>query len=276
MNRCASVRKRGAYDQCLSRPLPNHTLCGRHARVKTPVLWVTVHRSRQTGIGRIQARVRGWLVRQRLRLAGPGVLRRTALANDEDLFTCESKDRQHPLSYFAFEEAGKTWWFDLESLWAWSLRSHEPVNPYTKVPLSADTRRRLRELWGYAHRNRLPLPAEAPGYEERLLHRWNGVVQTFVDNGFLDLHPRQFVRFTKTDFLSMFLLLYRDLLLVLRESDPQRDKILRYCRRAASVSAATRSPHYILQSVYVLRILLSIPKEPYPLVFSILSALYRC
>lgn len=270
MNRCASVRKRGSQEQCLLRPLPNHSLCGRHARAKTPVLWATLHASRRSGVVRIQALVRGWLVRHRLRLAGPGVLRRSGLANDEELFTCESKDRYDPLSYFAFEEAGKIWWFDFANLWRWCVRSHVPVNPYTKVPLSTETRQRLREIW------RRTRPPESSVYEERLLYRWNVLVQIFLDNGFTDLHPQQFLSFTRADLLSMFLLLHQDLLIVLRESDPHRETLLRYCRRGMSVSDAVRSPQYILQSAYILLWMLSIPKEPYTLVFTILSALYRC
>ena len=243
--------------------------------MKTPVLWTTVHRERYVGVARIQACVRGWLVRTRLRLAGPGVLSRKGLANDDDLVTCESKDRQHPMTYFAFVENGKTWWFDFQSLWHWTVRSHEPVNPYTKVPLSSDTRKRLRDIWGYHYRHRLDLPDEAPTFGERLRYRWNVLVQTFVDNGFVDLHPNQFLGLNREEYSTMFTLLHQDLLVVLRESDPQREKLLRYCRRGIVTAQAQRSLS-VLQSSYIMLLLLTIPKNPYSMVFSILSALYRC
>lgn len=276
MNRCASVRKKGSEDQCISRALIGHTLCGRHARMKTPVLWTTVHQQRYVGVARIQACVRGWLVRMRLRLAGPGVLSRTNLANDDDLVTCESKDRQHPMEYFAFVENGKVWWFDFGSLWRWAVRSHEPVNPYTKVPLSTETRRRLRDVWAYHHRHRIALPDEPPTFGERLRYRWNVLVQIFVDNGFVDVHPNQFLGLNRDEYVTAFTLLHQDLLVVLRESDLQRDRLLRYCRRGIAAAAAREPGNYILQSSYILLLLLTIPKDPYVMVFSVLSALYRC
>ena len=94
---------------------------------------------------RAQALVRGWLLRKRLALGGPGVLRRSLVTNDEDLVTCESKETIRPFEYFGFEENGKVWCFSFPSLWKWAVRSHQPVNPYTKVPLDIETRKRMHE-----------------------------------------------------------------------------------------------------------------------------------
>jgi hypothetical protein len=113
--------------------------CGRHARTRAPVLRIDLHRA--SPVVRLQAVIRGWLLRRRLTLAGPGVLRRKDLVNDEDLFTCESKDRQYPLDYFAFEESGKNYWFNAKDIWSWMTRSVTPLNPYTKTPIPNDARR---------------------------------------------------------------------------------------------------------------------------------------
>ncbi len=274
MNRCASVRKKGSKDQCLALALKGHSMCGRHARMKTPQIWASLHRT--TRLPTVQALVRGWLLRRRLALAGPGVLRRTALANDEDVFTCESKDRQHPLEYFAFEESGKVWWFDAKSLWAWVARSAEPVNPYTKVPLTPDTRRRLRAYWAYTYRTVRPLPVEKGTFEQLLSYRWNVLTQVFRDNGFVDVSPHSFRTFSRQELLSMFVLLHQDLLVVLPERDMYRERLLRLARRGMTVRPETTPQQYLLHAAWLLELMVMIPRDPYVVVFSILSAFYRC
>ncbi len=265
MNRCAAVRKKGATDQCQSPAMAGYSLCGRHARTRGPVLWASLHKRPQV-VG-IQALIRGWLLRRRLALAGPGVLSRKDLTNEEDLFTCESKDRQHPLKYFAFEEAGKIYWFDAESLWQWASRSVTPVNPYTKTPLPNDVRKRLRE-WGW--RNHMSC-TDINSADETITRRWNLIVQVFRENGFTDAHPMQFANFDRADFRTMFVFLERDLQVVLPESDLYRAKLLRLSRRGQRGEGDE-----ILHCVFLILKMLSIPKDPYVLVFSILSAFMRC
>lgn len=266
MNRCAAVRKRGATDQCLSSAMRGHTLCGRHARTRAPVLWLDLHRA--SPVIRLQALVRGWLLRRRLALAGPGVLRRKDLVNEEDLFTCESKDRQYPLDYFAFEEASKVYWFDATSLWQWASRSVTPVNPYTKTPLPNDVRKRLRE-WGW--RNRVAFDTNT--IQDKMTRRWNIIVQIFRENGFVDTHPQQFSNFDISDYRTMFVLLERDLQIVLPEKDMHRARLLRMCRQGQRGDDTTAHP---FTRVFLLLRMLSIPKDPYILVFSMLSAFMRC
>ena len=89
---CASVRKKGSTDQCTARSLRGLTLCGRHAKCKTITLWADVHKKRGDGMIKTQALVRGWLLRKRLALGGPGVLSRKQTTNDEDLVSYESKE----------------------------------------------------------------------------------------------------------------------------------------------------------------------------------------
>ena len=262
MNRCAAVRKKGAKDQCPASALKGVSFCGRHARTRAPVLWASLHQA--SPIVRVQALVRGWLLRKRLALAGPGVLRRKDVNNEEDLFTCESKDRQHPMQYFSFEEGGKVWWFDAGSLWGWMSRSVEPVNPYTKTPIPSEARRRFRAI---QRRDRFSCGATTP--EEMNAQRWNSIVQVFRDNGFLDVHPQQFANFTVSDYRTMFVFLERDLQIVLPERDMHRAQFLRLCRRGQKVNST-------LFPILLLLKMLLIPRDPYVLVFSMLSAFYRC
>jgi hypothetical protein len=192
------------------------------------------------------------------------VLRRKEVNNEEDLFTCESKDRQHPMQYFSFEEAGKVWWFDAGSLWGWMSRSVEPVNPYTKTPIPSEARRRFRAI---QRRSRFSSGVDGP--EEMIAHRWNSIVQVFRDNGFLDVHPQQFANFTVSDYRTMFVFLERDLQIVLPERDMYRAQLIRICRRGQKAIG-------ILFPINLLLRMLMLPRDPYVLVFSVLSAFYRC
>jgi hypothetical protein len=266
MKRCAAVRKRGSSDQCLARSMKGLTFCGRHARTRAPVLWVSLHET--PPVVRFQALVRGWLVRHRLSLAGPGVLRRKAATNDEDLFTCETKDRHHPLQYFSFEEAGKVWWFDVESLWGWISRSVEPVNPYTKILIPTEARKRLREI---QRRGRLSFGATT--VEEMNVRRWNVLAQVFRENGFTEAHPMQFANFDLSDYRAMFVFLERDLQTVLPESSLYRKRLLRMCRQGQRGDELDGIP---VGKVFLLLRMVSIPKDPYVLVFSILASFTRC
>jgi hypothetical protein len=273
---CESVRKKGSNEQCPTLALLGHTMCGRHARMKVPVKWADVHRHTSPRISCVQGLIRGWLLRKRLALGGPGVLCRKNLANDEELVTCVEKERQDPFEYFAFEENGKIWWFDFVSLWRWIIQTHEPVNPYTKVPLSNEARRRLRAMWAYRHRHKLPMPPESPYFNTRLEQRWNVLCQLFVDNGFTDVHPNNFLNLRRHELRSMMILLHRDALVVLRNTDPGRGRILRLCMSPIHSQNITEPTRYAMWIPYILMLVLSVPKDPYVMTFSVLSALYRC
>ena len=274
--KCTSVRKKGSLDPCPTLALRGHSLCGRHARAKIPTIWATAVRAQTQPIVRLQALVRGWLVRLRLRLAGPGVLSRKNLANDEELVTCEPKDREHPMTYFAFEENGKVWWFSFESIWRWSRQSHEPLNPYTKVPLSQDTRKRLRGVWSYAQHRHASVPEESTDFQQRLTCRWNLVSQAFADHGFVDIRPAVFVELMPEELHTMFVFLERDIEIILPKNDPFKARALRLCRRAIHASTGTNPVLYRLWSVYAVLLLLTLQKDPYSMTFMVLSALYRC
>lgn len=260
--RCAAVKKKGSIDQCAAFSMKGHTLCGKHARAKNVVLWTQTDRHLRS-ITQIQAVVRGWFVRRLLSVAGPGVLRRTNLANDEELVSYQSKDRQSPLDYFAFEEAGKVWWFSHDSLRIWASKSLEPLNPYTRTALSSDTRKRLREM------SALRMYRSMPSTDETSLEcRWNVVCQIFIDHGFAEVHPGHFANFTKSDFVAMFRLILESVPAA-SEAATLSKTMLRtpICLLASAV--------YISASVRMFQRILSTKKDPYSLCFIILSAIYR-
>ena len=275
MVQCASVKKRGSKDPCTSTALIGHTLCGRHARMKDPELWVAFHPT--PPITKVQALFRGWLVRKRLSHAGFGVLSRKGLANDEDIISFTEKERVHPMDYISFEENGKHWWFEFGSLWTWCMRNYTPVNPYTKVPLKAETRKRLRAIWGYKKRNLEPVPLESEIFIDRVRHRLNILTQHFADYGFVEVYPEHFIDFTRNDYKTMFILLNRDIETVIPASDPFRQRIAMLCgNRAFTPNTFQKDTLFILNCLNTLLHIITLYRDPYTITFSILSVLYRC
>lgn len=268
---CSAVRKHGSLDQCCAKALQGHDFCGRHIRSKTVVRWADANKHRSQRLVNVQALVRGWLVRKRLALGGPGVLCRKNLSNDEDLETCEESSREHPFNYFAFEESGKIWWFSFPTIWKWCLRS--PTNPYTKVTLSSETRKRLRQMWFYQKRHRLPLPSSPPMFQDRLAGYWNIIRQTFDDYGFGDINPNIILNLHKHQYVLMLRMIREDIPVTMRNK-AARERVDRYLRFILYSNIPINQ--FILSSAYTLMVILMVPKDPYELAFTILSALYRC
>jgi hypothetical protein len=265
---CSAVRKKGSTEQCPAKVISGHTLCGRHLRCKTVVLWADANQTLSTKLIRIQSVVRGWLVRKRLELAGPGVLCRKNLSNDDDLETCEESSREHPFNYFAFEESGKIWWFSFPTLWKWCIRN--PTNPYTKVPLSTSTRKRLRELWYYNRKRKISLPIGPSTFTERSRMYWNVILQTLEDYGFGEIYLN--LNFSKSNYASI-LRMIRDDIPVTMTNKLARERVERHIKTALSSMAPLNT--YMLQCAYTLMIILMVPKDPYELAFTMLSAIYR-
>ena len=272
MIQCIAVRRRGSVDQCPCRAVVGHSLCGKHVRARKVTVWTEVHKC--ADISRIQALFRGWILRKRLSMGGPGVLSRKDLANDEDLVTCE--ETAHPMEYFAFTENGKTWWFEFSTIWLWCQKSLEPTNPYTKVPLSADTRKRLRALWAYRRRHGELTPRESDVFEDRLRGRWNILCQAFEDNGFADIHPNQFMRLGKANYYTAFRFLRADLQVSMRSTDPNFQRFMKWTTRGIQDSQRLTTVQYILQASFILMTMACMPADPYIAIFTILSALHRC
>lgn len=277
---CVSVRKKGSLDQCSASAIRGLNVCGRHARTKPEnlVLWSTANKSKSQLVVKLQALVRGWLLRRRLKLGGPGVLSRKNLANGEDLETFDSADKVDPFDYFAFEENGKIWWFRFPTIWKWYACTIKPTNPYTKVPLSSDTGKRLRSFWSYViRRTDVEPPAERRVLVERIQDRWNILCHMFEENGFGDFNPGMFYRMSPRDYVTFFRLVRDDLPIVF----PEKSKTRRICHHCCSrlIRQGERSyglvATYTLQATYGLLRMSMEPKDPYVLCFTFLSALYR-
>ncbi len=271
MQTCMAV-KNLSFDRCTSNALQGLPFCSRHARVRTPILWIETLRVHEPKVIRAQACIRGWIMRLRLRLAGSGVLSRKHLMNDEELITMTAKDRQHPLDFFSFEEQGKVWWFSFDSLWKWCSQSPDPINPYTNVVIESDVMRRVYELYYFKQRHH-EVPLSVPTIDKQL----NQLCHLFHMNGFLDVDPSELMQYQRSEFISIFMVLTRDLQFTLPIEDPIRPLALDLCRdmhndRVLSLPGS----RYVLFSWSTLQSLIGLYKNSYTIVFLILSALYRC
>jgi hypothetical protein len=274
--RCTAIKNKTSITQCAAQSVFGKTLCGRHIRSKNVTLWEVVNAARFQKLGRFQAIFRGRRVRNFLKLAGPGVLCRNNLANDEDVATCNEKDQVHPFNYFAFEENGKVWWFEFNSIWTWCSKSTHPTNPYTKTELTTDTRKRLHAAWGARVSKRMELPKEPAAYNECITGRWNIICQIFADHGFVDIHPGHFSNLRSKDYYHMFSLLHYDLLSHPTENAPRLSWLrhrMRWMKRNV-----VKNYQGVLYATHNLLTMVAVPRDDkiYNLIFHTLSALYRC
>lgn len=253
-------------------------MCSQHARGRDIVLWSDVNTRKSAAATKCQAFVRGCLLRKRLGLAGPGVLRRSGLANDDDLETCEDAHHEHPLSYFAFEESGKVWWFHYGTLWRWCCRSPDPVNPYTKVPLSSETRNRLRAIWAYNRVHGIDNPREeATPAAERIRYRVNLICQIAKDNGFGSISPSVFLELDRARWITIFRMIRDDLDTTLPKTMGRvRDMTRKYIEYMFEVGSMLPNNACVELASRIAMLMLLYPKDPYILVFTMLSAVYRC
>ena len=270
MAQCASVKNKTSTDRCTAVAILGYTVCGRHAKSKVIRLWADVNKEKIKRFTKVQALFRGWCVRKVLALAGPGVLRRANCVNDDDLTTCETKDRQDPMAYFGIEEAGKIWWFDVGTAWEWTIRSATPLNPYTNVPFAHADLARLRALHLYRRRHRLPVPLPSRDITVNISRRWTVLAHIFRSFGFEDTHPEQFANLDHRNLNAMFRLLLDDI----RAMQRPNLRLLALCARGAS-NGRLSNLSYVVNSLNLLTIALT-DCQSYDIVFLLLSALYRC
>jgi len=203
---CLSIKKKNSTEQCTHKALKNIKFCGIHAKKKEKKIWYSVH-NLDSCIISLQTRVRSWLVRKLINLAGPGVLKRSVCHNEEDLVTCETKDELSPLNYFAFEEYGKIYWFDIRTIYQWSSENLEPTNPFTKQPLTIETRKRIKRVisrrgcygQGVYHEPNFLLK---PG-TDYIKIMWYQIIQTLNENLFAEIPESYFFILNEFDIIDL-------------------------------------------------------------------------
>ena len=277
MSLCISCKSQTSIERCPNRAITGLNFCGKHVRSPTKRLWHVVNEL-DVKASLIQKFWRGYTVRFRLKLAGPGVLKRSVCHNDEDIVSFESKEKQHPFEFFSFEEEGKVWWFDVLSMIGCLNSNLHPTNPYTRQPLTNDTRRRLRAIYKYRVHNRLPIvhqPATKKNYEELIEHQWMKIVQVIHENGFEDIHPNHFMSLGKTQLFILLNYMVNDMgaLAIEHPKTSRRYRWLAAIKRERDVF--NTNPYSRIQVPTLIISLLNSMNEEYHLCFILMSALYR-
>jgi hypothetical protein len=245
--------------------------------MKEPRLWHIVN-DVNTKVLLISKVWRGYTIRRLLALAGPGVLNRSVCHNEEELVLMVDKSKVHPLRYFSFEEDGKIWWFDVLSMIGCFNAALKPLNPYTRQPISMETRLRLRSLYKYRIKNKLQTLHEKAGprsVSDMANFQWTRVCQMLQENGFEDATPNMFS--TLSPHLLHILLSYMCTdMLQLASEHPKTSKRYMYARALRhnkSHMYASRSPELYVATTLVM--LLNDAVDTYPICFLIMSALFR-
>ena len=194
MNTCSSCKNKTSLSRCLNTALVGSSFCGLHIRSKNPRLWSVLNKI-DDKLKLIIKIWRGYHVRKRLRLAGPGVLKRSICKNDEDVGTLDEKEKVHPFDYFAFEEDSNIYWAHVQSMVSILNSNQMPLNPYTRKPISNEARRRLREIYNYRVRNNIDVTfaENKPITVDDIINkRWMQISQTIYEDYITDINPIQF------------------------------------------------------------------------------------
>jgi hypothetical protein len=280
-NLCMSCRNKTSKDRCPNSALPGLKFCGVHSKLKTHRLWTDVN-DIQRRVILISKMWKGYFVRKKLKLAGPGVLQRSKCHNQEELLSFEPTKDIELENYFGFEENDKIYGFDVRTMFDSLNRNLSPINPYTRQPLSIDTRKRLRELYAYRFRNKLPVFYEnnkLSGADVILSNRWLQLCQIAEENGFFNINPNLFLGLNRTQlyiFLTMILNDVKTWAAEHKDKDSKRFLYAYWIQNILNKYSVTQSS--MQYSFYVSTILLTIlynSTEPYSLCFIIMSALYR-
>ena len=192
---CSACKSKTSTLQCPYECLNGLLFCGRHIKVKEPRIWSTVN-NLDSKVTLIQKIWRGYHIRHLLRLAGPGALNRSKCSNTEELFTFDEPKTVNPFDYFAFEENGQLYWFDIRSMIQSLDSTDELTNPYTRQPITADVKKRLHQIHSFRLRRRIQtLHTAEPirSMNEILVNRFRHVSHILQANEFFGTTPEHFL-----------------------------------------------------------------------------------
>jgi len=279
---CSACRNKTSTERCPSKALKNLLFCGKHAKSKNVRLWAEVN-SVGDHATLIQKVWRGYRIRSLIRLAGPGVLCRKDCHNEEDFFTCEEREKVHPMNYFGLTESGKLYWFDIRSIFQWSVENLKPTNPYTKQDLSLDDRKRMKEC--VYRRELTPLPlfhdvSYTLNRDKLYAMRWIMISQFLEEQLFEEFNPMNFAVLNRTQVWTFTQLLRDQMLIYARRHKSVHSRRNMYyvwlanCFRRQTFDIATAHSVLMYLGGTILRILKDC-KDPHEICFEILSARHR-
>lgn len=204
--RCTACKNKISTERCIRRKKTGLEFCGIHSKTPNIRLWSKIFDMSSSDIlkvAKIQAIWKGRFIRKINNLKGIGLFKRSICMNDSELITGEEKERFHPDSYFSIKDNGKIYWFDIESLFAWTFGKLSPTNPYTRNELSNDDMKRMRTLIFILKKfqnkrilfNRL---ANIP-FSERSFNLSIDITRRFRESGFTKFSPGWFMELTPSD-----------------------------------------------------------------------------
>lgn len=279
--KCLSCKNKQSKERCPNAALQGIKFCGIHSKIKSPRLWVDVNdiRSKVTLISKIW---KGYCVRKCIRLAGDGVLKRGLCNNNEEIMSFEPILKVDPLEYFGFEEKGKVYGFHICSILDILNRNHTPKNPYTREPLDMQTRKRLREIYGYRIRNKLPTfheDSKLVGADNILASRWLQISQIIEENGFYNMNPNIFLGLNKSQLYIFLNMILNDTKTWAAEHSGKNSKRFLFAFWLRNILNKHSTSQSVQEySFYVSTILLTVlynSTEAYNVSFIIMSALHR-
>jgi hypothetical protein len=274
MNICTSCKNIRTTDRCRSKCIKGLDVCGTHAKSKTRRNWYIINRV-DSKLSKIQAIWRGYELRNALKRAGPGVLKRSICHNEEELVSLDPISKLHPLLYFAFEEGGKVWAFDINSIFNILIHNVVIQNPYTREPLSNDTRRRLRSYFFYLTRRKNRHSVQI-SRNDVVSCKLNLMTQVIHDNGFEDFKLEHISSLTSHQAFMMRSLIADDMRVL-----ELTNKFIKFRRYYSFLKSRHFMPnsHPTLRLITILSIILvdiqHCPSAEYEICFLIMSALYR-
>lgn len=277
---CASCKNRTSFERCPSKCLLGSLFCGKHIKAKHLRLWAVVNNVGPKVV-RIQTVWRGYAIRRWIKLAGPGAMCRKECHNEEELVTLSDKQTVSPLDYFSFKEGNKLFWFDVRSIAQFASTNSTPINPYTRQPLSFESRRRLRELCLLRHgKNILNRHSESKRtVTEAISDNCSQIGQIIEENGFFDLHPLTIMSLNRSQLFVILTMVYIDMrALAAEHTSPysRRHKHLAWIRATLTKYHSTLDGKKYLYMVS--RMMLSILNDTdsqYSVCFVIMSSLFR-
>ena len=283
MQSCASCKNKNSTDRCPNNALNGIIFCGKHSRTKNPRVWSVINKvdSKVTLITKIW---KGYITRKLLNLAGPGVFKRSICNNEEEISSLEPLKSVYPLDYFGFEEKDKIYGFDMRTLFDNFHRNFVIINPYTRQPLSVDVRKRLRQLYGYRLRHKLPRFFEHNTLTTAntvIINTWNQVCQIIEENGFVgtDLRPNIFLTMNKSQLYVFINLVLNDMKAWAAEHKSPHSSRFKYTFLVQNTKNKFHTTPTVEEySFYVGTTLLSVlysSVEAYVICFIIMAALYR-
>ena len=278
---CSACKSKTSDERCLYRAMNGILFCKRHSKVKNPRMWNEVNNVNSKVIC-IQKVWKGYHIRHLLKLAGPGVLNRNICSNTEELFTLDDSKTVHPMNYFAFEENGKNYWFDVKSILQYLDTTDELTNPYTRQPFATEAKKRLHQLHIYRLRRKLPiLHTEPPirSVDEILDNRFRHVSHILQSNDFFGIKPDTFIALGPVNINFYILSLIEGFSdWALEHADKpssSRHKYSLYVRNLPLKFQNVSYKQYLYVLSSVLLFILNDCREPFQPCFIIMSGLHR-